>query len=195
MEIVISTEYGREFDKMISAVAKKSCHATCDSVTVCSEDNIPYTLPDKLIVIYSSDSYLKENIHKDLSSRMGDRYFSLSYPISLYELERILKSPLSTGGGQITKRNLKFDKASGKVTKDGKSVSLTPKEAELFAYLYERAGSPVSREELREELWNDTEGTNAPDVYISYLRRKLTTVMGEGAVINVRGVGYILKDD
>ena len=195
MEIVISTKYGREFDEMIEAAARICLNAEDCSVTVCSEDNIPHTLPDRLVVIYGSADYPKESIHKDLSSRMGGRYSPLPYPLSLYELERVLKASVSAVKPQSTKSSLRFDKTSGKVTKRGKSAFLTPKEGELFTILYERAGKPVSREELREKLWSGTEGTNAPDVYVSYLRRKLAPVMGEGAVINVRGAGYILKDD
>ena len=74
------------------------------------------------------------------------------------------------------------------------SVTLTPKESELFAYLLKRNGQAVSREELRRALWSDTAETNAPDVYVSYLRRKLRRLFGDGVLVNERGVGYILKN-
>ncbi|MBR5448311.1 MAG: helix-turn-helix domain-containing protein, partial [Clostridia bacterium] len=44
-------------------------------------------------------------------------------------------------------------------------------------------------------LWQSTDGTNAPDVYISYLRRKLTPILGEGFIINVRGAGYMIREN
>ena len=65
--------------------------------------------------------------------------------------------------------------------------------AELFEYFLNNKGRHISREELRANLWNETENTNAPDVYVSYLRQKLKPIMGDGVLVNVRGKGYLLK--
>ena len=54
----------------------------------------------------------------------------------------------------------------------------------------ERAGSVVSRAQLEEKLygWNETVGSNAIEVHVHNLRRKL----GESMIRNVRGLGYKL---
>lgn len=76
----------------------------------------------------------------------------------------------------------------------GATIRLTEQEFRLFEYLYSRQGEVVSRRELRDALWSDAEeGTNVTDVYISYLRRKLRPFFGEGALLTIRGRGYVLK--
>lgn len=82
----------------------------------------------------------------------------------------------------------------GCVSYRGKTAQLTDRELLLFEYLRRREGQTVSRRELFEEVWSEASGdTNVTDVYISYLRRKLKPVFGEGILISVRGQGYILK--
>jgi two-component system response regulator QseB len=50
----------------------------------------------------------------------------------------------------------------------------------------------LSRAQLEERLygWDEPVGSNAVEVHIHHLRRKL----GERAIRNVRGVGYTLGD-
>ena len=94
--------------------------------------------------------------------------------------------------------------ASVSVSPDGREVSylgrtalLTAREAAYFRILYERRGEAVSREEL---LSSALEGagagrnrSNLADVYMGYLRKKLKPVFGEGALLSVRGRGYLLN--
>ena len=53
----------------------------------------------------------------------------------------------------------------------------------------------LSRENIENNLWNfDYEGgTNAVDVYIRYLRRKIDEDFSPKLIHTVRGVGYVLK--
>ena len=53
----------------------------------------------------------------------------------------------------------------------------------------------LSRENIENNLWNfDYEGgTNAVDVYIRYLRRKIDEEFSPKLIPTVRGVGYVLK--
>lgn len=102
--------------------------------------------------------------------------------------------------GEESERALESDTAEdgitvgeGCVTYRGSVISLTEQEFRLFEYLYARNGKVVGRGELRSALWSDAaEGTNVADVYISYLRRKLKPVFGEGVLLTVRGQGYVL---
>jgi DNA-binding response OmpR family regulator len=75
---------------------------------------------------------------------------------------------------------------------DGSEVSLSDREAAILELLCEKRGNVVSREELLEKVWGDTDNIsrNVVDVYVKYLRDKL----GEGAKFlkTVRGVGYVL---
>ena len=73
------------------------------------------------------------------------------------------------------------------------SVSLTKTEFALFSVLSERCGEPVGRGEIEERLWGNNIRGNVCGVYVSYLRKKLSAIAGDGAVTSVRGRGYMLN--
>lgn len=101
----------------------------------------------------------------------------------------------------------------------GRTAVLTHAEAAYFRLLYERRGETVSREELRAAPGRNTRNardtdpasagsppngsssngsplngaSNLTDVYMGYLRRKLRPLFGDGAVLSVRGRGYVLR--
>ena len=76
----------------------------------------------------------------------------------------------------------------------GRTVRLTLREAAYFLALYERRGEVVPRDALLRASGADSDsGSNLTDVYMGYLRRKLRPVFGEGAVLSVRGKGYLLN--
>jgi len=80
------------------------------------------------------------------------------------------------------------------VTRDGKTVELTPREFQLFLLFMENPDQVLSRAMLAERVWGyhfDT-GTNVIDVYVNYLRRKLGH-SGEKFLVAVRGVGYVFR--
>lgn len=78
------------------------------------------------------------------------------------------------------------------VTLAGKPLALSPREFDLLAVLLERPGHVLSREQLEQRLytWQDDVVSNAVEVHLHHLRRKL----GAPWVRNVRGVGYKLVD-
>jgi two-component system response regulator QseB len=69
---------------------------------------------------------------------------------------------------------------------------LSAREFALLQALMERPDAVLSRPQLEERLygWNEPVGSNAVEVHIHNLRRKL----GEGAIRNVRGVGWTLGE-
>jgi two-component system OmpR family response regulator len=75
----------------------------------------------------------------------------------------------------------------------GKEVMLTPRELRLFDILFLRAGAPVSVDTLQDYVWKEDfpRESNALAVYVSYLRRKLSTSQ-QAALESIRGVGYRL---
>lgn len=74
---------------------------------------------------------------------------------------------------------------------NGKEIRLTPNEALVLDYLLKNRGEPVSRETLK-KLTGSLE-SNAVDVYICTLRRKLRTVSDIEVIRAVRNFGYIIK--
>lgn len=93
--------------------------------------------------------------------------------------------------------DLTLDTASHQVTRSCRSISLSAKEFALLEYLLRNKGIVLSREKIENNLWNfDYEGgTNAVDVYIRYLRKKIDEDFSPKLIHTVRGVGYVLRDD
>lgn len=75
---------------------------------------------------------------------------------------------------------------------DDKAVTLAAREYDLLLALMERPGTVLSREQLEERLygWQEEVNSNAVEVHVHHLRRKL----GSAWIKNVRGVGYKLVD-
>jgi DNA-binding response OmpR family regulator len=104
--------------------------------------------------------------------------------------------------GPIAVGDLSIDVPAHKATLGGRELSLTSFEFRVLVVLARRAGEPVTREELANEVLPRRAGDAAPydpsvdrslDVHVSHLRQKL----GDGPrepkrIRTVRGIGYIL---
>jgi len=84
---------------------------------------------------------------------------------------------------------VELNPAARTVMRAGQPVELTPREFDLLHLLLENAGRVLTRRALEEQLytWNDAVDSNALEVHIHHLRRKL----GNGLIRTVRGVGYM----
>lgn len=101
-----------------------------------------------------------------------------------------LQSVLSLGNTQL-------DTASFVLSTDSGSVTLTNKEFQMMEYFMLNAGNVISADSFMEKIWgydSDTE-INVVWVYISYLRKKLSS-LGSNLKIKVsRNIGYSLVVD
>lgn len=90
---------------------------------------------------------------------------------------------------------LTFDPELREVSAGEEKTVLTEREAHLLMLFIRNANKPLSRVEIFDALWADQGGAavNVVDVYIGYLRRKLSGLGVDAAAIirTVRGVGYI----
>jgi len=87
-----------------------------------------------------------------------------------------------------------LDEAARRVTVDGRTVDLSPREFSLLEALLRHAGQTLTRDQLLDHAWPFSVAVtpNAVDAYVHYLRTKLG---GAGSrVETVRGVGYRLAD-
>jgi two-component system, OmpR family, response regulator QseB len=115
-------------------------------------------------------------------------------PFDLDELAARVRALLRRAAGRAAPRIergiLTLDPATHEVFLAGRSVAVSAREFALLHALAERPGAVVSRAQLEEKLygWNDAIGSNAVEVHIHNLRRKL----GETMIVNVRGLGYRL---
>ena len=75
-------------------------------------------------------------------------------------------------------------------TVDGKAVQLSAREWSVLEPLIARPGLVLSRQQLEEKLygWKDEISSNAVEVYVHGLRKKL----GPKLIQNVRGLGYMV---
>ena len=116
-------------------------------------------------------------------------------PFDLDELFARIRALLRRSAGRaepmIERGRLQIKPATHEVIFDGQSILLSSKEFALLLALAERPGLVLSRAQLEEKLynWDSSIGSNAIEVHIHHLRKKLS----EDAIKTVRGVGYILE--
>jgi two-component system copper resistance phosphate regulon response regulator CusR len=82
------------------------------------------------------------------------------------------------------------------VDRDGRSIMLTTKEFSLLAFLARHEGHVVSRAEICAHVWDDNHDpySNAIEVYINRLRRKIDSVGDSPLIHTRRGAGYMLSE-
>lgn len=119
-------------------------------------------------------------------------------PFALEELEARIRLLLRRQHGQqissvLTRGDLSIDTASHKVVLKNETYSLSSKEFALLKVLMEKPESVFSRAQLEEKLygWNEEVGSNAIEVYIHQIRKRL----GKNIIKNIRNVGYSLADE
>jgi two-component system response regulator QseB len=93
-------------------------------------------------------------------------------------------SPVLRHGG------IELDTCTRSVTFDGEPVAVSPKEFAILQTLVENAGKVVPRHRLMKSTygWDDNVGSNALEVHIHHLRRKLASA----SIRAVRSIGYRL---
>ena len=152
------------------------------------------------VIILSALGHVDERI-KGLQAG-GDDY--LAKPFSFQELyirasilvERNHASSQSNGPAtELTIDNLVMDLVGHKVLRDGKELTIQPKEFQLLRYLLEHQGQVISRTLLFESVWDyhfDPK-TNVIDVHVAKLRKKLEENGQTQLIHTVRGAGYVVR--
>jgi len=113
-------------------------------------------------------------------------------PFELDELAARIRALLRRGAGRaaaiVAYGGLELDPATRELRAHGKPVALSAREFALLEALLARPGATLSRAQLEEKLygWNEPVESNAVEVHIHSLRKKL----GADTIRNVRGVGW-----
>ena len=119
------------------------------------------------------------------------------YVLKPYELDELLariRALLRRAAGRaepVFQHNaISINPATREVQVDGAAVTLSAREWAVLEALIARPGVVLSRAQLEEKLysWRDEVSSNAVEVYIHGLRKKL----GSELIVNVRGVGYMV---
>ncbi len=118
-------------------------------------------------------------------------------PFDLDEVAARMRSVLRRAAGRgdpcIRHRGITLDPVSHAVERDGEPVVLSGHEFAVLEALLQRPGTVLSRAQLEDRLygWSEGVGSNAVEVYVHGLRRKL----GNDAIRTLRGVGYFVPKD
>jgi len=120
----------------------------------------------------------------------------LTKPFALPELEARVRALTRRGTGQPTRIEvgpLVYDQSDRIARLLGEVVELSARELCLLEVLLLRVGRLVSKEQLVEHMcgWDEGVSTNAIEVYVHRLRKKLEP--GGVRIVTLRGLGYCLE--
>jgi DNA-binding response OmpR family regulator len=118
-------------------------------------------------------------------------------PFSLHELRarcRALLRRKREARLLLRAGDLELDRLDHTARRAGQPIVLTNKEFSLIEHLMLNRGQCVSRVELLDSVWKlePTQTTNIVDVYVNYLRRKLSDPPPGQLICTVRGQGYMV---
>jgi DNA-binding response OmpR family regulator len=105
-----------------------------------------------------------------------------------------LRRPTQPEATRLAAAGIEADLLSREVLRDGERVELSPKEFELLAHFLRHPNQVLSRQQLLSGVWGyDFEpNTNVVEVYVGYLRKKLSRPGSPAPIDTVRSVGYRL---
>ena len=118
-------------------------------------------------------------------------------PFDLDELSARLRALVRRSMGRvdpiITIGSVSLNPASHEVLLNNTMVDLSQREFSLLQLLMENSGRVLSRSSLEEHIygWNEDIESNALEVHIHHLRKKL----GNAFIQTIRGVGYIISKE
>ncbi|GAA5125287.1 response regulator transcription factor [Luteolibacter yonseiensis] len=128
----------------------------------------------------------------------ADDYLVKPFPLSeaLARVRALLRRSYVKKSPRMSVADLELDPMRRSVCRGDRPVELTALEYRLLEYLFYRSGEVVSRTDIWEHVFEDGTGgsSNAVDVYIGYLRKKINS-SGQTELIHTRrGLGYILEE-
>jgi two-component system, OmpR family, response regulator QseB len=144
-------------------------------------------LPVPVIIVTARDAVQDRVAGLDMGA---DDY--LVKPFDLDELgariRAVMRRQAGHAGSLLEHGDLALNPATHEVFHDGRPVPVSGREFAILEALLERPGAILSRAQLEDRLygWDEEVASNAVEVHIHNLRRKL----GENVITTVRGVGY-----
>ena len=120
----------------------------------------------------------------------------LCKPFALIEvaarLEALIRRAHGQSSSELRHGKVILDPNRLTASLDGESLALKPKEFALLELLMRNAGRVLPRKLIEEKLytWDDEVSSNAVEVHVHHLRRKL----GSDFIRTVHGIGYTLGD-
>ena len=136
----------------------------------------------------------RDDVHTRVAGLDAGADDYLIKPFDLDELAARMRSVLRRGTGRgepvLEHGGIRLNPVTHEVSRNGAPIALSAREYAVLEALLQRPGAVLSRAQLEERLygWGEEIESNAIEVYIHALRRKL----GSDAIRTLRGVGYYL---
>ena len=143
-----------------------------------------------LMMTAFSDEESQIMAFSNLADGFMEKPFSL--PVLKARVEALLKKTLGEDLREFSYQETKIDFVSFRAEITGQPVEVKPKELEILKYLFLNEGRVLTREQIIENVWKESEEIpfdRVIDVYIKELRKKLKL----NCIYTVRGVGYKLE--
>ena len=122
----------------------------------------------------------------------ADDYVVKPYDMTelLARIRALIRRRAGHGEPVFAHKGVTLNPATHEATLNGQAVALSAREWAVLEALIARPGAVLSRAQLEEKLysWKDDISSNAVEVYVHGLRKKL----GAGLIQTVRGLGYMV---
>lgn len=146
------------------------------------------------ILMLTARSALEDRIQ---GLNAGADYY-LTKPFDSRELLACINALLRRQGSQVdelTLGNTALDLATGMLVCGERSVRLSAKEFDVMRALLQAGGANLSKESILARVWGyDSNATeNHVEVYVGFLRRKLSSIDSDIKIVAIRRLGYHLE--
>ena len=151
------------------------------------------------ILMLTAKSDLSDRVH---GLDCGADYY-LTKPFEPEELLACVRTLLRRSGGQLqesdtlTWGDLSLERGTFTLSCNGRDVRLSRREYDLMELLMRNGAQVVTKEQLLIKVWGyDSQAEdNNVEVYISFLRRKLTHLHSQVRIKTLRMLGYCLTQE
>ncbi|MDO4871058.1 MAG: response regulator transcription factor [Candidatus Saccharibacteria bacterium] len=145
-------------------------------------------VPILMLTAFNDEEY-KIEAFSNLADGYVEKPFSL--PLLKVRIESLIKKH-SNKFEKFSYKNTEINFTSYTAKVNGQEVDINAKELEILKYLLKNQGHALTRAQIIDNVWKETEDVpfdRVVDVYIKELRKKL----GLDCIITIRNVGYKLE--
>ena len=145
-------------------------------------------LPVLMLTAFNDEEY-KINAFSSLADGYMEKPFSL--PVLKVRIDSLIKRHFGNHE-RFEYNNAEVDFTSYSAKFNGEDVDINAKELEILKYLLENEGQALTRTQIIDNVWKETDEIpfdRVIDVYIKELRKKL----GLDCIVTIRNVGYKLE--
>jgi two-component system, OmpR family, response regulator len=118
-----------------------------------------------------------------------------AFPELLARIRALVRRRGDAGQPVLKVGDLELDTVKRRARRDGRELSLSPKETILLELLMRNAGQVVTRNMIAEVVWGTgyNDFTNLIEVFVNRLRQKINDGASESLIVTVRGAGYSMR--